>query len=386
MTDRPPPTAATLSPPSAAPEINADFRSIVEAMSEGVAILLQDGTIAMVNESAAKLVGATPDQVIGHKLLDLRWHSVDEEGRTISHANHPALVTLRTGKPLSNVLMGVHRADRSIVWLSVNTRPLYKDGEKIPYAVIASYTNITPHFEHFDRMKREFVSAVSHELRTPITSIRGALGLIDGGAAGEVPDKIKELVKLAKNNSDRLMRLINDILDLEKIETGKLILHLGDTTPQQIVEPAIAEMQPVASQRGINLETDMEATALLRADRTRVIQVLINLLSNAIKFSDSAHTILVRALEDRSYVKFEVIDRGIGIDVSNLDKLFKRFSQLDSADNRKEGGTGIGLAIARAIVEQHGGKIGVESEPGIKTVFWFTIPQQSALELGKLKA
>lgn len=462
-------------------------------MSEGVAVLDGDGIIRLVNQSAADMVGARMDQVLGQRLLDLRWHAVDEDGALYPHADHPALLTLRTGLPLSNIVMGVYRIDRSLIWLSVNTRPLFRPGETKPYAVVASYTDFTrrkaaeerskesesrfrrlsdasldgvaisvgglvreanramcdmfgysfqeiigmsyeelvapetrhatkvrveeelegsynsigvrkdgtrfpirihgrpiqldgkparvavvkdlQEFEKVDRLKHEFVSIVSHELRTPLTAMRGALGLLDGGAVGEIPPRARELVRVGLNNVNRLIGVVNSILDLEKFEAGRVTLALDTVDPSECINTALSMNQRTADQREIALMISMETTARVYADQERLIQVLDNLISNAVKFSLNGGTVVVRVADENKMVRFEVIDQGTGIAPQMFDRLFRRFSQVDSSDARRQGGTGLGLAVARSIVEAHGGKIAAESEPDVRTVFWFTIPK-----------
>jgi CheY-like chemotaxis protein len=226
-----------------------------------------------------------------------------------------------------------------------------------------------------DRLKNEFVSTVSHELRTPLTSIRGSLGLIEGGVAGEVPERVRDLVRIARTNADRLIRLINDILDLEKMEAGKLELRLTEVDPSALVDVTLAEMRGVADGLHVRLERSVTGPASLTVDADRLQQVLTNLLSNAIKFSASGATVSVRVFETRpGTARIEVEDAGPGIAANMIERLFRKFEQLDGSDGRTRGGTGLGLAISRSIVEQHGGRMGVHSEPDVRTVFWFELP------------
>jgi len=232
-----------------------------------------------------------------------------------------------------------------------------------------------------ERAKDEFISTVSHELRTPLTSIRGALGLMEGGVLGRIPDDAMEVVHIARANTDRLVRLINDILDLEKIEAGKLQLDPRLIDVERVVASVLESMAPIAGDANVTLRKVIEGRFDLVVDEDRIAQVLMNLVSNAIKYSPAAGTVDVR-VEGMSNgkVRFSVRDRGPGIAEADRNRLFGRFEQLDSSDRRRTGGTGLGLSIAKAIVEQHGGIIGVTSEVGQGSTFWFELASTSPIE------
>jgi PAS domain S-box-containing protein len=229
-------------------------------------------------------------------------------------------------------------------------------------------TDITE-LRRIDRMKTEFVSTVSHELRTPLTSIRGSLGLISGGVAGELPEAVKSLVGIAKNNCERLIRLINDILDSEKIESGKLRLDLQVVDIRQLVQQALAANEGFAGQHSVRLVMRAPETPLhVRIDSDRMTQVLTNLLSNAVKFSPAGSPVEVRLSRTAQKVRVEVVDVGPGIPDEFSARIFQKFSQADSSDTRQKGGTGLGLNISRALVEKMGGTIGFSSKAGVGTV------------------
>jgi PAS domain S-box-containing protein len=229
--------------------------------------------------------------------------------------------------------------------------------------------------KEIERLKSEFVSTVSHELRTPLTSIRGSLGLIEGGVLGQLPDPARELVHIARSNTDRLIRLINDILDLDKIDAGRLELQLRRIDTRELVATTIDGMRGMAAEAQVQLVAQVAAGATFDGDHDRLVQVLTNLVSNAIKYSPAGADVVVRV--DRSaegHLRFSVSDSGPGIAAEQLPKLFGKFQQLDASDRRQRGGTGLGLAISKAIVEHHGGAIGVFSKPGRGSTFWFDVP------------
>lgn len=229
-----------------------------------------------------------------------------------------------------------------------------------------------------ERAKDEFVSLVSHELRTPLTSIRGALGLLAGGVLGPLPEATQTMVDLACRNTDRLIRLINAILDLEKLTAGKSALHTELLSPQELIASVLELLAVTAAEAGVALVTEPVDPALrVQGDRDRLFQVLTNLIGNAIKFSRAGDTVRVRCRATSDAALFEVEDEGPGIPVEAQRKLFTRFQQLDSSNARARGGSGLGLAISRAIVEQHGGTIGVESAPQRGARFFFRLPRPS---------
>lgn len=226
-----------------------------------------------------------------------------------------------------------------------------------------------------DKRIKEFYSMVSHELRTPLASIRGTLGLIEGGLVEPGSIEAKELVETARGSSDRLIRLINDMLDLKKIESGKMELKRSNIVVNELILQCLYSLTGIAEEAAIKLVYDMQVNGSIYADWDKSMQILTNLVSNAIKFSLPESQVLVRTqLEAPEYIRFSVIDTGPGISAQDVIKLFGKFQQLDSSDTRQKGGTGLGLAISKALVEEHGGSIGVESTPGEGSTFWFMLP------------
>ncbi|MGI9590972.1 MAG: ATP-binding protein [Myxococcota bacterium] len=224
------------------------------------------------------------------------------------------------------------------------------------------------------RQKDDFISAVSHELRTPLTSIVGSLGLMELGAVGALPVEAQEMVGTAKRNCDRLVRLINDVLDIEKIEAGRIALRLAALELTPLLEQALEEIRPY----GTPLEVDFELAEPLpdvrvRVDPDRLLQVLENLLSNAAKFSPEGETVRLGAARRGRFVRVSVTDRGPGIAPELEDRLFDKFVQGLDRSARNKSGTGLGLNISRAIVERLGGRIGYRPEP-VGTTFYFDLP------------
>jgi len=217
--------------------------------------------------------------------------------------------------------------------------------------------------KELDVIKDEFISTVSHELRTPLTSIRGALGLLSAGVMGKVDDKAANLLRIASTNTDRLVRLINDILDLERMESGRAPMQLRPCSLRELLQQSVDTMTSMADAAHVALEIapDPEGTPVVfEADPDRILQVLTNLLSNAIKFSPENSTVRLQTLWDADSLTLRVEDAGRGVPADRLESIFDRFHQVEAGDARQKGGTGLGLAICRSIVAQHGGKIWAE--------------------------
>ena len=239
------------------------------------------------------------------------------------------------------------------------------------------------HRSELDTLKDEFISTVSHELRTPLTSIRGALGLLSSGVIGDVDAKAQNLLRIAVTNTDRLIRLINDILDLERMESGRAPLQIRRCSLRELAQQAIETMSSMADANTVHIElaplTPAQAAVadslFFDGDADRILQVLTNLLSNAIKFSPTASTVRVYTEATADSILFKVSDEGRGIPTEQLDTIFDRFQQVEPSDARQKGGTGLGLAICRSIVQQHSGSIWAQRNLGPGTTLYVMLPR-----------
>ena len=245
------------------------------------------------------------------------------------------------------------------------------NGRKLIWSIVEDISER----KRIERMKSEFISTVSHELRTPLTSLSGSLGLVMGGAAGPLPDKAREMLDIAHNNSQRLGLLINDLLDMEKLVAGKMRFALEVHPLYPLLEQAVRDHQSYADQFGVSLVFDaLDSEARVEVDASRLQQVLANLLSNAAKFSPRGGEVVLSAITGKDTIRVSVADQGPGIPEEFRDRIFQKFSQADASDTRQKPGTGLGLAISRELMEKMGGEIGFESVPGQGAIFYIELP------------
>ena len=344
-------------------ESEARFRRLADATTDGIAIS-EGGRIIAVNDSFCRMFRTRESDAMGRHPMEF----VAPESRA------------DVGRRVATRFEGLYEAagirpDGTTFPIEVSSREIDFERRTSRVALVRDVSER----REVDRLKSEFVSVVSHELRTPLTSIRGSLGLLEGGAVGVLPPRAAELTRIARVNADRVIRLVSDILDLEKMAAGKLELRLATLDPAGVIAAAVEGADGMAAQRGVRLRAETQGTApCLRGDFDRLVQVLTNLLSNAIKFSPEGGEVVVRASAAPAGVRLAVVDRGPGIPPHLIGKLFQRFGQLDASDTRPQNGSGLGLVISRSIVEQHGGTMGVESTPGVRTTFWMELPAAPA--------
>jgi PAS domain S-box-containing protein len=338
-------------------------RAIFENAGVGITVSDLEGPVIIdVNQSFSEMVGYTQEELRGGDFSAL------------THPDELEAFQSLTPKTIHGFQREIRflRRDGTPLWGNL-TLSLISDESGIPRHVIGVLQDITTRKEA-EQVKDEFISVVGHELRTPLTSIRGSLGLLEGGVFGELPEEATSMVALAVTNTDRLVRLINDILDIERMDAGRVELELAPVKASGLVENAIQIVQMTATQAKVRLSADVQEDLTVSVDSDRILQVLVNLLGNAIKFSPRLSTVTVTVTAERGRALFSVTDMGRGIPTDRLETIFERFRQVDASDSREKGGSGLGLAIARNIVEYHGGKINVESEIGQGSTFCFTLP------------
>ncbi|WP_312913081.1 CHASE domain-containing protein [Stutzerimonas nitrititolerans] len=251
---------------------------------------------------------------------------------------------------------------------------IQRDAQGQPLRISGTSMDLTEH-KRIEQMKNDFVSTVSHELRTPLTSISGALGLINGGALGEVPPAMQQMLEIAHRNSQRLGHLINDLLDMEKIAAGKMSFDMHEHSLRQLLEEALASNQAFAAQLGVNCVLREAVDVQIWVDASRLQQVLGNFLSNAIKYTPEGGEVSLHcSVPDATHVRISVTDQGPGIAAEFRARVFEKFAQADASDSRQKGGTGLGLAITKEFIERMGGKVGFDTAEGQGTTFWCELP------------
>ncbi len=354
-------------------------RSVIASLHEGIVVHGSDGSITACNERASEILGLPVEQITGAVPTDPNWRCVRPDGSPMPGGEHPASIALTTGRPCPEVLMGVHRPAGDLRWISVTAQPMSTSPDELD-GVAVSFADVTDRVS-LERMKDEFVSVVSHELKTPLTSIRGALGLAASGRLGACPPEAQRMIEVALSNTERLARLVQDILDIERMTADQPNLALQATDVRSLVDQAIDLMGPMARAASVTLGSN-SAPVPLWVDPDRILQLLTNLLSNAIKFSAPGGQVRISTLVDGDRLLVRVADQGRGIPADMLERVFGRFQQVDASDSRAKGGTGLGLAICRSIVELHGGTIWAESELGAASTFSFTLPMLGRVPAG----
>ncbi|NJM33437.1 MAG: PAS domain S-box protein [Rhodomicrobium sp.] len=355
-------------------EIQNRAAAILESAVDGMITFNENYIIETVNPAAQKIFGYSADELGGmhvHHLMLLGGH-VGRAGNRADPAVSAALDLRNTSIRMVN---GWRKSGEAFP-VELTISPVQLRDRRIYTGIIRDVTERTK----LDRLKSEFVSVVSHELRTPLTSVRGALALLNTGVAGELPVKARSMVSIGLQNSERLLRLINDILDMEKIESGKMEFDFDAVTVRSLIDAAVAENRTFLDQLKLSVETvfDGKPEIAVRGDNGRLMQVLANLISNAAKYSPEGGVVIVGAKAEDATVRLWVKDEGPGIPESFHQRIFQKFSQADSSDTRQKGGTGLGLSIAKAIVEHHGGTIGFETAEGKGTTFFFDLPVYEA--------
>jgi PAS domain S-box-containing protein len=390
------------------------FRRAFDDAPIGMSLISLTGRFLKVNAYYCSLVGYTEEELLKLNFQDITYlEDLQEDTQGIHRMLVGETRSFQMEKRYVTKL-------GEIVPVLMSTAPI-RDQAGQPLYFVGHIQDIRDRLK-IERMKDEFVSVVSHELRTPLTSIRGALGILESGIFNNRPEKAQHMLKIALNNSDRLVRLVNDILDLERLESGKVQLVMEPCQVADLIQQAVDGIQAIADQSHITLAVTF-LSATLYAAPDAIIQTLINLLSNAIKFSDPGDTVWLKAelangewrmangkeaeiesqtskVRSHSELKtpnslppsstqnsklktqnsfppsllFSITDRGRGIPADKLEFIFEQFQQVDVSDSREKGGTGLGLAICKNIVQQHNGQIWVESTPGKGSTFYFTLP------------
>lgn len=344
------------------------LRAILDNVLDGIITIDELGTVESFNKSAEKIFGYAAEVVIGNnvKMLMPEPYHEQHDGYLHNYVSTGVKKIIGIGRQV------VGQRKNGITFpMDLAVSEMHLGGRRMFTGIVRDITERVK----IERMKSEFVSTVSHELRTPLTSIRGSLGLLAGGVGGVLPAQAKALIDIAHKNSERLILLVNDILDMEKIEAGKMEFQPKPVELMSLLEQALEGNRAYAEQFNVTYELEgVLPEVMVDVDGNRLLQVLANLLSNAAKFSSSGDKVIIAVTRNDKYVRVMVSDHGSGIPEQFRSQIFQKFSQADSSDTRMKGGTGLGLSITKAIVERMGGSIGFDSQPDVLTTFFIEFP------------
>jgi len=351
---------------------SAELEFQKKALDEHAIVSITDvkGNITYANDKFCEISGYPREELLGqnHRLLKSEEHS-DEFFKNLWR-------TIANGKPWHGEIKN-SRKDGGYYWVEASIVPFLNEQGK-PDKYVGIRTDITAR-KDAERAKAEFVSTASHELRTPLTSIKGALGLIKSGTLDDNSDKLRSMVNIAYNNSERLVLLINDILDMEKLEAGKMRFRMEPTDIAALLEEAVAANTGYGDEYGVTFTCfGTDTPAFVNVDKNRLMQVMANLLSNATKFSPRDGVVEVSLTRRDGDIRISVKDYGSGIPEEAQETIFEKFTQADSSDQRQKGGTGLGLSIVRMIVEEHDGHVGFTSTVDEGTTFYVDLPEMEA--------
>lgn len=364
-------------------ESNAMFHAVLNGTNYAIFATDSEGRLTVFNKAAEIMLGMKAEQAVGHMVMEL-LHDLDAgevEARAArihkKYGRAPVGIELFTlplegDQSLGQEWTFKHEETGENVPIMLAVSEM-KDDQGRVIGFVALARDITE-LRANERMKKEFISTVSHELRTPLTSIRGALGLVAGGAAGALPDGAREMISIAHRNSERLVRIINDILDIDKIDAGNLTLYPATVDARALLGQALESNAPYGEKHSVRFRLEEVPAEQIEVDPDRLMQVMANLLSNAAKFSPAGAEVVVDAQVLGGSLRVFVRDRGTGIPEAFRSRIFSKFAQAEGADSRRYEGTGLGLHITRKLIEAMGGTIDFTTETGVGTTFFFDVP------------
>ena len=402
----------------AAAELAASERrygALFESLATGVVVQDQTGAIIEANVSAAHVLGLTRDQLLGRSSIDPRWKAQRDDGSDFPGEEHPAMVTLKTGRPVRDQVMRLNTPDGEPRWIKVSADPRFENGDVLPYQVVCTFEDVSEirlaqqaqdqliqaleqsradmatameTAELANQAKSAFLANMSHELRTPLNGVLGVAGVLSSADLGP---REQEMVALITDSARSLEAILSDILDWSKAEAGKLAIEKAPFRPDQSLSALIDLMRIRAREKGLDFQVNQSGPVDLTydGDPLRIKQVVANLLSNAIKFTDRGRVEIDIALDSggdpavANMLEITVRDTGVGFDQDTRNRLFDRFEQADVSFTRKYGGTGLGLPISLALTQLMGGVLLADSTPGMGSTFSVRLPLMRTAEVAQ---
>ncbi len=329
------------------------LRMILDGIPLGIALITLDDIVAYANPALGQMTGYVPSALMSERLT-IFFSGSRSDTPTFEQGVCETYFVKRTGETFPVELIKSHFNSRE---------------QETSLLVISDISERL----RIEQMKHEMVAMLGHELKSPLTSLKTMLGMLSEGTFGKLSETAVEMLIATEREINRMVKLINELLDVEKMKTGNFSVSPQTVPLSSVILSSIEAVRYIAESRKISIIEQLQETTVY-ADGSRIIQVMVNLLSNAIKFSTASGTIVLSSKVEESHVIIQVTDHGRGIKTENLDLIFDKFKQAENSDSRYHGGTGLGLPICKMIVEKHGGQMGVESQYGRGSTFWFTLP------------
>ncbi len=372
------------------------FEKVLDLSENGLFLIDSERKIVLWNEWMVKASSIERDEAIGFTFSEVFPALAGKRVASVINAaldsRTASLLSRSLNKAIFPLFFAGGNGEKRRIEQSVTVKPIRSNGDDYCLVQITDVTSMVQReevlrvlakeaeealhaAEDVSRFKSEFTSTVSHELRTPLTSIRGSLGLVSSGVMGALQPEVNKLIDIAYSNTERLLFLINDILDIDKIESGNMSFVMEAVDLMPLLKQAVEANQPYGDQYQVHycLKEEVAQEIKVHADRDRLMQVFNNLLSNAAKFSSENSDVEINVIQKGGMVRVEVKDSGIGIPLKFQSRIFEKFSQADGSDTRKVGGTGLGLSISKAIMEMMKGAIGFATEEGKGTTFYIDL-------------
>jgi PAS domain S-box-containing protein len=343
------------------------LRCAIDVCPVGIIVVDASGMIVLANNETARMFGYAPDELIGQTVEIL----VPDHQRAAHARQRDQFVAHPRRRVVKTRNLVARRKDGTEFPVEIGLNPAVTRDKLLIVGVVSDLTDRN----RLENLKDEFVATVSHELRTPLTSISGALGLLIGNTGETLPATVMRLLRIAHANSRRLVRLVDSILTIEKIESGKVVFAVQMVEIRSLLRRTVEANQGFADTHGVRIRLDAAATlGEIRADPDWLVQIVTNLLSNAIKFSPPGEEVVLSAQRHDEVIRISVRDHGRGIPVDFKSRIFEKFAQANTSDARQQGGTGLGLSIVKQIVTRLGGRVDFEDAPGGGALFYVDLP------------